>query len=105
MARSHKEEVPSITSAADSRSRLIDRKERDYLISMAIRTLCFVGFAFIDHPIRWVLLLGAVFLPYVAVVIGNSSIRKAGDGPSPFGGSTYALGSDKKDHDLPSSEE
>lgn len=100
MARSHKEEIPSITSATTSRSQLIDRKERDYLLSMAVRTLCFVGFAFIDHPIRWLLLLGAVFLPYIAVVIGNSSIRKAGDGPSPYGGSTYALGKSEPARDL-----
>ena len=94
-----------ITSAGDAQSRLIDRKERDYLISMAVRTLCFVGFAFIDHPIRWVLLLGAVCLPYVAVVIGNSSIRKAGDGPSPFGGSTNSVESNSKNRDLPASGE
>lgn len=105
MARSHSEDVPSITTAAASRSRLIDRKERDYLLSMAVRTLCFVGFAFIDHPIRWVLLLGAVFLPYVAVVIGNSNIRQAGDGPSPFGGPTNAVEARYSQRDLPESGE
>lgn len=105
MARSHKQEIPSITSATAARSKLIDRKERDYLLSMAVRTLCFVGFAFIDHPIRWVLLLGAVFLPYVAVVIGNSSIRKAGDGPSPFGGTTHVIEESRPQRDLPNTGE
>ena len=69
MARSHSEDVPSITTAAASRSRLIDRKERDDRLSMAVRTLCSVGFAFIGHPSRWGCLLGAGFRPYAAVGI------------------------------------
>lgn len=87
-----RDEVHSITSAAPSYTEQVDHRERRYIISMAIRTACFLGFVVIDHPIRWVLALGAVFLPYVAVVIGNSAIRSAGDGPSPFGRERTELG-------------
>ena len=85
MARRHPEEVHSITSARAGNSSQVDHRERNYLISMAIRVACFLSFVAVDHWIRWVFLVGAVFLPYVAVVIGNSAIRNAGDGPSPFG--------------------
>ena len=41
---------------------------------MTIRTLCFVGAALVGAgPLRWVLLAGAFFLPYVAVVMANSA--------------------------------
>ena len=85
MARRDPEEVHSITSAREPFSAQVDHRERNYLISMAVRVACFLAFVAVDHWIRWVLLAGAVFLPYVAVVIGNSAIRNPGDGPSPFG--------------------
>lgn len=97
MGRRHKKAVPSITTAASAESRAIDHRERNYLVSMAVRSLCFVAFVVIDHPIRWVFLLGAVFLPYIAVVIGNAAaIRRAGDGPSPFGIDRPELGPGEK---------
>lgn len=52
---------------------------------MAIRTVCFVGAVIATGPLRWGLLVGAIFLPYIAVVLANSPARKASDGPSPFG--------------------
>lgn len=85
MARGDSEEVHSITSAREPYSAQVDHRERNYLISMAVRVACFIGFVAVDHWIRWVFLVGAVVLPYVAVVIGNSAIRSPGDGPSPFG--------------------
>ena len=41
---------------------------------MAIRTLCFVG-AVVVGPgwLRWVLVVGAFILPYIAVVMANSA--------------------------------
>ncbi len=45
-----------------------------YVISMAIRTLCFVGAVVVgDNWVRWVLVAGAFILPYVAVVMANSA--------------------------------
>lgn len=92
MARKRDDEVHSITSARESASREVDHRERNYLISMGIRIACFFAFVAIDHPIRWVFAAGAILLPYIAVVIGNSAIRSPGDGPSPFDNDRPQLG-------------
>jgi hypothetical protein len=64
-------EVHSITGAATPHSDDMDARIRRYLISMAIRTACVV-LAFVVHgPTRWVFLVGAVGLPYIAVVMAN----------------------------------
>ena len=99
MSRRDSHEVHSITSARAGNSSQVDHRERNYLISMAVRVACFLGFVVVDHWSRWILLLGAVFLPYVAVVIGNSSIRNVGDGPSPFDAERPELGTDRKQLD------
>ena len=41
---------------------------------MAIRTMCFLG-AVVVGPgwLRWVLVIGAFILPYIAVVMANSA--------------------------------
>lgn len=41
------------------------------MFSMGLRTLCFIGAVFTDGWIRWVLVAGAVILPYLAVVVAN----------------------------------
>ncbi|CAA9346278.1 MAG: hypothetical protein AVDCRST_MAG34-1263 [uncultured Nocardioidaceae bacterium] len=70
-----------ITSAARPRSQDIRGRERRYLISMGIRTLCFVlAVVFMDYWVMWLFLVGAVFLPYIAVVVAN-----AGAAPDPAG--------------------
>jgi Protein of unknown function (DUF3099) len=63
-----------ITTAPTSHREDIDRRRRRYLFSMTIRTLCFIG-AVVVGPgwLRWVLVLGAFILPYVAVVMANSA--------------------------------
>jgi hypothetical protein len=55
-------------------------RQRRYIISMAIRTLCFVGAVVIDDGwLRWLLVAGAVFLPYAAVIMANASGSSAED--------------------------
>lgn len=44
---------------------------RKYTISMTIRMVCFILAFFFDGWVRWVLLAGAIVLPYIAVVIAN----------------------------------
>ena len=40
---------------------------------MSIRTLCFVlAILFREHWSTWVFVVGAVFLPYIAVVLANA---------------------------------
>lgn len=55
------------------------QRARRYLISMAIRTVCFVGAIFADGWLRWALVMGAVFLPYVAVVMANAGRSRESD--------------------------
>ncbi|WP_426244427.1 DUF3099 domain-containing protein [Nocardioides sp. LHG3406-4] len=75
MARRHAHDDAAavrITTAAASREADISARQRRYVISMTIRTLCFVG-AILVGPgwLRWVLVAGALLLPYVAVVMAN----------------------------------
>ena len=47
---------------------------------MGLRTVCFVGAVVVGPGIlRWVLVVGAVFLPYVAVVLANAAAPRRGD--------------------------
>jgi Protein of unknown function (DUF3099) len=62
-----------ITSAGTSPAEDLKMRQRRYVVSMTIRTLCFVGAVAVgDGWLRWVLVAGAVFLPYAAVVMANA---------------------------------
>ena len=65
-------EVVSITGAPRPHSDDINKRMTRYLTSMAIRTVCVVLVVVIDSPVRWVFGVGAVVLPYVAVVMANA---------------------------------
>jgi len=79
--RSREPEAVRITSAAASRNDDIATRQRRYLFSMAIRTLCFVGAIVASLAgIHWlwpILIAGALVLPYVAVVMANAVTTKA----------------------------
>ena len=81
---SHLDNPIPITSARPAQSVDIRRREVRYLISMAIRTICFVLAVVSTGPLRWSLVAGAVFLPYVAVVLANATDRRGGYGPDTF---------------------
>jgi hypothetical protein len=68
---SREPEVFAITQAQPSLSNEQQARTRRYLISMGIRTACVIGAIFIPGWPRWVLIAGAVVLPYLAVVIAN----------------------------------
>ena len=69
----------SITSASRPHSEDLRGRERRYVISMGIRTLCFLlALVFREYWVVWVFLAAAIFLPYVAVVVAN-----AASGPDP----------------------
>ncbi|MBA8794222.1 hypothetical protein FHX74_001841 [Friedmanniella endophytica] len=76
-ARQHQPNV--ITTARSGNSREFAHRQRQYVIAMGIRTLCFLlsTILFFTHVINgWVcavLFIGAVFLPSVAVAIANQS--------------------------------
>jgi hypothetical protein len=73
-----------ITSAQTSHSERIRGRQTRYLISMGIRTACFVLAVVTDGALRWVFIVGAVLLPYVAVVVANASGEIDRDVPEPF---------------------
>jgi hypothetical protein len=81
-----------ITTAPPSRHDEMAARQRKYAISMTIRTVCFIGcvVAFSNH-VTWLwitLLLGSLFLPYVAVVMANAVNSKGEDftlEDSPYG--------------------
>ena len=62
----------TITSAQRALSDEQAGRTRKYLISMGIRTACVIGAIFVPGWPRWVLIAGAVILPYLAVVIANA---------------------------------
>ena len=62
----------------------VDSRTRRYLISMGIRTLCFIlAVVFMGHWVMWLFLAGSFFLPTIAVVIANAGVT-----PDP-GGSEF----------------
>jgi len=94
MARKRADDAPvRITTAQSSAGADIDHRQRRYLIAMGVRTVCFllVALLAITHLgpgwLPWIFVVGAVVLPYVAVVMANASGTKSDgfelmDGPS-----------------------
>lgn len=68
-----------ITSAPAPLTDDIAARTRRYLVQMGIRVVCFVGAVAVDHWTRWLLLVGAVVLPYVAVVLANAGRERRSD--------------------------
>ncbi len=50
----------------------VNSRTRRYLFSMGIRTICFLLAVVTDGWLRWVMIAGAVLLPYLSVVFANS---------------------------------
>ena len=70
--RPQQPEVVRISSAPRRHSDDLDARMSRYLTSMLIRTVCVVLVVVIDSPVRWVFAVGAIGLPYVAVVLANA---------------------------------
>ncbi len=72
-----------ITSASRSHSADLRHREKRYVISMTIRTVCFVlTVVTIGHWFMWIFLAGALVLPYVAVVMANVGAAPETGGPT-----------------------
>lgn len=61
-----------VTNAPKSLKADVRSREVRYLISMGIRTVCFVLAFLASGPLRWTFVVAAVILPYIAVVIANA---------------------------------
>ncbi|PVZ59527.1 DUF3099 domain-containing protein [Arthrobacter sp. H-02-3] len=66
-------EVHSITDAAAAHSDEMRQRMIKYAIAMGIRMVCLILIFVVDGWFKLLPVLGAVFLPWVAVVIANGS--------------------------------
>jgi hypothetical protein len=82
--RAHDAATVRITSASSSHSERIHGRQVRYLVSMAVRTACFVLAVVTDGTLRWLFIAGAVVLPYIAVVVANAGGEVDDDAPQPF---------------------
>jgi hypothetical protein len=74
-----------ITTATRSHREDIAHRQRRYLISMGIRTVCFVLAIFsMGHWWLWVFVAASFFLPTIAVVVANSNTTPDPGGPEFF---------------------
>ena len=82
-----------ITTASAGVGADIAARQKRYVITMGIRTLCFLAVAVIAMShfgpgwLPWIFVIGAVVLPYVAVVMANAASTKSDgfelrDGPT-----------------------
>ncbi|WP_029287611.1 DUF3099 domain-containing protein [Cellulomonas sp. HZM] len=69
-------DVARITSAPEPLAEDVARRQKRYLVQMGIRIVCFaLSVLTWNHVPRWasiVLIVGAVVLPYVAVIFANA---------------------------------
>ena len=76
--------VYSVTSAKSGQRDDIGGRERRYVISMAIRTACFVGAVIAWQTVgAWlgaILFVGALVLPYTSVILANAGTRAQATG-------------------------
>ena len=85
MARSKRgsESPIRITTASAGAGADIATRQKRYIITMGVRTLCFVVVAILAMThlgpgwLPWIFVVGAVVLPYVAVVMANAADTKS----------------------------
>ncbi len=94
--RSGNPQVQSITSTRAPLGDDISRRARRYALQMGLRTVCFLTAVFtwgrVPGPISVAQLVGAIVLPYVAVVLANAG-RDRPELADPFLEITRQLGS------------
>ncbi len=90
-----------ITTAQRSHDDDVAARQKRYLISMGIRTACFVlAVVCIGHWFMWVFLTASFFLPTIAVIVANSRAPADAGGPEYFvpDPTVRALGSGPEPH-------
>lgn len=74
-----------ITSASRSHNEDVALRQKRYLISMGIRTVCFVlAIVSMGHWWLWLFVAASFFLPTIAVVVANSNSSPDVGGPDYF---------------------
>jgi hypothetical protein len=87
--RGREPDVVRITTAPETPQAEMGHRQRRYIVSMSIRTVCFVAAIIADGWLRWVLVAAAFVLPYVAVVMANSASPRVEGTMPPGPGSSY----------------
>jgi hypothetical protein len=64
--------VYSVSGARPGTSDDLAHRQKRYLISMGIRTACFLLAIVLTGPLRWICVVAALILPYIAVVMANA---------------------------------
>ena len=81
MSRKDPEPIRITSASSYGRSADVAGRERRYLISMAIRTACFLlAVVFAGTVWMWFFILGSFILPPVAVVVANAQANTDPDG-------------------------
>jgi len=70
--RKPERQIQSITTAQSGLTADQSARQRRYFISMMIRTACFILTVLLPSPFRWIALVGALTLPYIAVIAANA---------------------------------
>jgi small neutral amino acid transporter SnatA (MarC family) len=87
MGRRSDDEVFRITGARSSLTEDVRGRQRRYVISMLIRTVCVllaVVLWNVERYLAFAALAGGVLLPYIAVVIANAGRERSPGLPSTF---------------------
>ncbi|MEN8708082.1 MAG: DUF3099 domain-containing protein [Nocardioides marinisabuli] len=78
--RARDDDAVRITTAAVSHEEDLRKRQKRYLLSMTLRSACFVGAGVAGLAgISWlwpVLIVGALVLPYIAVVLANAQANR-----------------------------
>jgi hypothetical protein len=82
--REPKAPVYDITGARRSLSEDVAYRQRRYVISMSIRTVCFLLIIVVDGWLRWAFFAAALLLPYFAVIFANAGRERAPAAPATF---------------------
>jgi len=62
----------SVTSIPIAPEQERSQRQRGYVIAMSIRTVCVIAIVVLPSPWLWIAAVGAIFLPYFAVVAANT---------------------------------
>lgn len=78
-----REHVVLVTDAARSRTEERDERQRRYLWSMGVRTLCFILAVTLLHGwAQWLAIAASLVLPWVAVIIANAGPVRTAEQPA-----------------------